>query len=123
VAQAARNDFAHTAQAAKNRYVKAQELARHLWEAGVSAAQLDRWTDDEWARASQAAVGRSASDDTRLVVYGMMIVKEAWAAAHPGEPGAHRQVLSEEEAAALVVARRPAAAATARGRSSGSSGT
>ena len=99
-------DYGHTAQAAKNRYVKAQELARWLWEAGVRAAQLDRWTDDEWARASQVAVGRSASDDTRLVVYGMMIVKEAWAAAHPADPGARGRALSDEEAAALVAARR-----------------
>lgn len=99
-------DYAHTAQAAKNRYVKAQQLAARLWEAGVSAGQVDRWTDEEWARASQSAVGRSASDETRLVVYGLMIVKEAWAAAHPGAPGARRTVLSDDEAATLVAPRR-----------------
>jgi hypothetical protein len=106
LAQAQGNDYAHTGQAAKNRYVKAQELAAHLWEAGVSAAQLDLWTDEEWARASRSAVGRSASDDTRLVVYGMMIVKAAWAAAHPAASGAARKVLSDEEAAAFVAPRR-----------------
>jgi hypothetical protein len=99
-------DFGHTRQAARNRYVKAQEIARWLWEAGVTAEQLDRWTDGEWGRTSHLAVGRSASDDTRLVVYGMMIVKQAWAAAHPDEPAARRRTLSDAECLALVGVRR-----------------
>jgi len=108
-------DFGHTVQAARNRYAKAQELARYLWEAGVTAAQLDLWTDAEWARVAQSAVGRSASDDTRLVVYGLMIVKQAWAAAHPTAPGAQRPVLSDPDAAALAA--RPRRQGQARSRS------
>lgn len=98
-------DYAHTEYAARNRYDKAKALAKWLWEQGVTAAQLDLWTDDEWARACRAGVGRPASDETRLVVYGLMIVKEAWASAHRSDPAARRRVLSDEQVSALVAPR------------------
>lgn len=106
MAQEQAADYAHTLRAAKNRYAKAQEISRRLWEAGVVAAQLDLWTDEEWARASQRLLGRSASDETRLLVYAMLVVKQGWAAAHVTDPGAQRPAPSDEAVAALIGTRR-----------------
>lgn len=101
-------DYAHNQHAARDRLEKAKAIGRWLWERGVTAAQLDLYTDAEWSRVARLAVGRAASDDTRLVVYGLMLVKEAWAAAYPGEPGARRRVLTDGEASELAAPARRA---------------
>lgn len=100
-------DYAHNPHAAASRYAKAQQIARWLWAQGVTSHHLDLWTDEEWGRVCRQAVRRSASDDTRRVVLALLVVKEAWAAAHPGDRDAVRTVLDDAQAAALVAPRRP----------------
>jgi hypothetical protein len=95
-------DYAHNPHAARDRLEKAKAIARWLWDRGVTAAQLDAYTDAEWSRVSRLAADRSASDHTRLVTYGLMIVKEAWAAANPAADGARRTLLTDEQATALA---------------------
>jgi hypothetical protein len=95
-------DYANTTQASAARWGKAHRIAAWTWGQGLTPHQLDLCTDAQWARISRAAIGRPASDTTRELTQALLVVKVAWAAAHPTHPAAVRTVLTDDQAAALT---------------------
>ena len=95
-------DYANTTYAAQNRLAKAKTIAVWCWANGVTAEHLTYATDTEWAKVARHATGRPASDQTRELVHALVLLKEAWAAAHPTHPDARRTTRPSADVAALT---------------------
>ena len=85
------SDFAHSGAATSMRRQKATNLARYVWDRGISSAELASLTDEQRRKLARAAdVNPPSSSETWTVVTELLDRKDDWARANPDHPAAVR---------------------------------
>ncbi|NUS42971.1 MAG: hypothetical protein HOQ24_04690 [Mycobacteriaceae bacterium] len=82
-------DFAHTDHATRSRHEKATQLARYIWDRGITGAELLALPLTLRRKLARAAGANPPStEETWILVADLLSRKSAWAAAHPDHPAA-----------------------------------
>ena len=90
-------DFAHTDQAARMRREKALELARYVWDRGISADELLALPDPVLRKLARAAgVHPPSTLETWRETGELLAQKAAWALRNPAHPSATAPLADEK---------------------------
>lgn len=79
-------DYAHTPSAIRHRHAKAQQVARLLYNDGLTAAQVHDMTERARLDAAHAADTRPLSTETWHLVIDLIDSMERWHQRHPNDP-------------------------------------